>query len=485
MQDLKKKPNILIFFCDQLRLDLLGCYGGRLVRTPNIDALARDSIVFDRAYTPTAVCSPARASLLTGLYPHSHHMYTNSSRRYSYCQHLRADLNMLQDWVDEETDYESAYFGKWHIGPIEDLFRSRFHHTKKPYEGGPGFLKSSMWHPSVGLGKLIDSFVDGNAGTLDVPMAGFPDVAAARYTEEFLQGRDVNRPFIVFCAFPGPHEPWMVPKEFGIRYDPADIPMWPNRHDSFEGKPINQKKLSLFEKSPNSFIYRKGGDKGLQELLACCFSYIELIDSMVGEVISTLKKKGIYENTAIVFTTDHGDMAGAHGYLSKGSYMYDEIYRIPLLLKTAEKFKPKRIQAPVHLMDLTATFMNMMSGKEQHTMGTHTLHGQSLLPLISEKIEWPRKVHFAEYHGDWYGHYSSRMVTDGQWKLVWNFSDLCEFYDLANDPGELTNLFYDSHYRDIRNQYFSILVNEARRLEDGQTYMQIPEVEDQMIDRCK
>lgn len=474
------RPNILVFLCDQLRLDLLGCYGGTLVRTPNIDALAGDSTVFDQAYTPTAICSPARASLLTGLYPHSHHMFNCSTPKYSYCEHLRPDLTMIQDWLDDETDYESAWFGKWHVGPAEDLFASRFHHTQKPYEGGPFFLRNSHWHPNTRLGPLVKSVAGGEAGTLDVPMEGFPDVVAARYSQDFLQARDAARPFALFCSFPGPHSPWMVPEEFGIRYDPAQIPMWPNRYDSFEGKPINQKKLRLLDNLPTIQDQGEDRDRTLQELLACCFSYLELVDQMVGEVVATLKDLGLYDSTVIVFTADHGDMAGSHGFLSKGSYMYDETYHIPLLLKPAGKPEPKRIQAPVNLMDVTATCLHIMSGLEQKTMGTHALHGQSLLPLIDGSITWPRQVNFSEYHGDWYGHYSARMVTDGRWKLVWNLSDLCELYDLVNDPAELTNLFYDTSYRDIRDRYFAFMVEEAKRLDDGQLRLLSPDVEEQL-----
>ena len=113
----KDSPNILVFFCDQLRIDLLRCYGGSLVRTPNIDALAAESVVFERAYTPCAICSPARASLMTGLYPHGHHMFTNSTPPYSYCEHLRSDIQILPDWARRQTGYKTAYFGKWHIGP--------------------------------------------------------------------------------------------------------------------------------------------------------------------------------------------------------------------------------------------------------------------------------------------------------------------------------------------------------------------------------
>ena len=130
------RPNILVFFCDQLRPDLLGCYGGSMVRTPNIDALAADGTLFENAFTPTAICTPARASLMTGLYAHKHHMFNNSTPGYSYNHHMRPDMRMLQDWMADSTPYESAYFGKWHIGPADDLFASRFDRTHdRPYPG--------------------------------------------------------------------------------------------------------------------------------------------------------------------------------------------------------------------------------------------------------------------------------------------------------------------------------------------------------------
>ena len=272
--------NVLVFLCDQLRLDLLGCYGGTLVRTPSIDALAADGVVFERAYTPTAICSPARASLLTGLYAHAHHMFNNSTPRYSYCEHLRPGLTTLDAWIADHTAYESAYFGKWHIGPADDLFGSRFHHTQRPDDSDRPFLTSSHWHPSTSLGPLVRSVAGGKAGTLDVPLEGFPDVVAARYAQRFLRERDRARPFVLFCSFPGPHSPWMVPEEFGIRYDPRSIPVWANRNDTFEGKPVNQQKLRLLDAERAAHAQP---DDALQELLACCFSYLELIDGMLGQ----------------------------------------------------------------------------------------------------------------------------------------------------------------------------------------------------------
>ncbi len=472
------KPNVLIFLCDQLRIDLLNCYRETLVRTPNITELAGDSCLFERAYTPIAICSPARACLLTGLYPHSHHMFNNSTPRYSYCEHLRPGVAMIQDWIDAESDYESAWFGKWHIGPAQDLFDSRFYHTQdEPHEGGPVFLDTTNWNNKRQIAPLVQSVGRGAAGTLDVGMEGFPDVAAARYTQKFLQTRDKSRPFFATCSFPGPHFPWMVPEEWGIRYDPADIEMWGNRYDTFDGKPINQRKIRLFNEASAGGLSSEEQDQELKELLACCFTYIELIDRMVGEVVATLRQQGLYNDTAIIFTADHGDMAGSHGLMNKGANMYDEIYRIPLLVKPPGTPQPSRKEAFVHLMDVTATCLHLMAGDKQESMMGQGLHGESLLPLVQGNDDWGRAMHYAEYHGDWYGHYSARMVTDGRWKLVWNLTDLCELYDLENDPCELRNRFYEPGLESVRAAYFDYLVAEAQRTGDDQLRMLNPQVE--------
>jgi arylsulfatase A-like enzyme len=442
-----------------------------MVRTPNIDALAVDGTLFENAFTPTAICTPARASLLTGLYAHKHHMVNNSTPGYSYNHHMRPDMRMLQDWMADSTRYESAYFGKWHVGPADDLFASRFDRTHdRPYPGGPPFLDSSHWHPNTRLGPLVQSVGGGEAGTLDVPMEGFPDVAAGRYAQRFMRERSDERPFTLFCALPGPHSPWMVPEEFGIRYDPRDIPDWPNRYDDFHGKPINQKKLRLMEDGDE--IAR---GSGLQDLLACAFSYLELVDTVVGEVVSTLRELGLYDDTAVFLTADHGDMAGSHGFRSKGAYMYDEIYRIPMLFKPPGGSAVRRVRNPVNLMDATATMTHLIAGEQVRDIGFGELDGRSMLPLTEGAADWYKSVNYSEYHGDWFGHYSSRMVTDGRWKLVWNLSDLGELYDLEDDPHELKNLFYEPAVRKVRESYFEVLREEAKRFGDGQLALLDPE----------
>ena len=456
-------PNILLVFCDQFRRDLIGCYGDRLVRTPTIDALAADGVVFDSAYTPVPLCSPARASLMSGLYPHSHHMFNNSTRRYSYCQHPRPDLRLLPAWMRDHTSFQTGYFGKWHIGTLDDLAGAGFDQIVQDERAG------THPHPGQTYGPFVHEIGRSAAGTLDCPMDHFPDVMAANQTIGFLAQRDPRRPFWATCAFPGPHGPWVIPAEFGIRYHARDIPLWPNRHDDFAGKPVNQRKLRLRERfsSPERAWQAGEDDDLLREMLTVNFSYIELIDEQIGRLIAELKRQGVYESTTIIFTADHGDMAGSHGFMTKGAYMYDEIMRIPLIIKPAGKLSPCRIPAPVHLMDVGATIIHLAGGEEPMDMDGQVLHGKSLLPLLSGG-EWTRRVHYGEYHGDWYGHSSVRMVTDGRWKLAWGFADLSELYDLESDPHELYNRFMDAGLADIREKYWQLLIKEAENTQDGQ-----------------
>lgn len=228
--------------------------------------------------------------------------------------------------------------------------------------------------------------------------------------------------------------------------------------------------LAALEARPDGAGRRRTDDE-LRRALACNFSYVELIDHLAGRVIARLRELGLYERTAIVFTADHGDMAGSHGFSSKGAYMYDEIYRVPMLLRVPGAAPRRAEREPVNLTDVAATAAHLIAGRPVSTFGSGPLHGESLVDFAHRRAVWPRPVHFAQYHGDWYGHYSSRMVTDGDWKLVWNLTDRCELYDLRADPGELRNRFYDSgdpRCGRARRHYFDLLTAQARRYGDAQ-----------------
>ena len=198
-------------------------------------------------------------------------------------------------------------------------------------------------------------------------------------------------------------------------------------------------------------------------------------------MIARLRELDLYEQAAIVFTADHGDMAGSHGFSSKGAYMYDEIYRVPMIIRLPGATPRRAEREPVNLTDVTATIAHLMAGAPVCSFGSGQLNGESLADFVHGLAPWQRSVHFAQYHGDWYGHYASRMVTDGGWKLVWNLTDRCELYDLRADPGELYNLFYESlddrRLQQVKQCYFDSLVAEAVLYGDSQLDLLKPEIE--------
>ncbi len=456
--------NILVFFVDELRADMLGCYGNKFVRTPNLDKIAGEAIVFDNAYTPTALCSPARASFFTGVYPHKHKVLVNTGKpKWSYCSRLKPEMTMLQDWVKENSSYDTAYFGKWHIGFDDELMNSRFDH-----KGVYDHPRNSTFHPGTWLGELKGESVDNFAGLLDAPMSSFPDVQTAEMTELYLLERKKDCPFLLYCAFPGPHPPWMLPEEFGLRYSSENVPLPENRYEiDPENKSFYSGKLAGIDHLNPTGKTKEERDKRLKLALAYEYSYIELVDIMVGRVIDTLKKTGQYENTTIIFTADHGSMSGSHEHTCKGAYMYNETYRIPLIFKPAGSDIGKHTDMCVNLMDVTASIMHIISGSPQNKLGNQSIDGDSFIRALGDEISWEKKFHYAEYHGDDYGHYSSRMITDGKWKLVYNLSDRCEMYNLGDDPGELNNLFYNEKYFDTRSTLVSEMICLADKYDDG------------------
>ena len=225
------RPNILVFLCDQLRPDLLGCYGG-MVRTPNIDALAADGTLFENGYTPSAICTPARTSLMTGLYAHKHHMYNNSTPRYSYNQHAKPDLTMLQDWMADNTHHESAYFGKWHIGPTDDLHDSRFERTQdRYYPGGPPFLDGSHWHPSYEAGAAGQERGRGRCGYPRRAYGGLPGRRRRPVLAALPEGAQRGQALHAVLRLPGAAP--QVAHSRGVRRPVRPrrhIPDWPNMH---------------------------------------------------------------------------------------------------------------------------------------------------------------------------------------------------------------------------------------------------------------
>ena len=338
------RRNLVFIMSDQQRRDSMGCYGSGWAQTPNLDALASSGYLFENAYVTQPVCTPARASIMTGLYPHTAGPVVNKLP-------LSPDVPVLAEMVSDE--YVCGYMGKWHLGDdvikqhgfdvwtsTEDYHRGFY--TRREHRR----VLSDYHHHLVANGFEPDSEVAGD-------MTFSPD-ARARLPEEFQMASFLaeraeqfiddhgDRPFVLYVSTFEPHSPYDGP--FDGQYDPDLLPVGPAFLKRPEGAAlVNRVRADYFMQ------YLHGGDitgdpymrdtlapghdlsteAGWRRLRAQYYGNVTLVDRMVGRITSALERAGVADDTAVVFTTEHGDMLGDHGMLEKRSF-YEESSRVPL-----------------------------------------------------------------------------------------------------------------------------------------------------------
>jgi arylsulfatase A-like enzyme len=447
------RPNILVLMSDQQRLDTVSAYGlNNLCRTPHIDALAERGVRFDAAFTPTAICSPARASFYTGVYPHKHGVTGNG-----LC--IREGLRGLNHYI-EEAGYRSGYAGKWHVdektGPSglgftgQDFMGYAFPGSgvlpglqfgAKPYGHNPyvDYLKERGFDPPPSVSQRYVGTNPSNQaqemfarhdGPVESCIEYFVAEECISVMDQLSQGDD---PFFLWGNFWGPHSPSLVPEPYFSMYDPAAIPEHPSYCETFENKPYRQQ---LIEKLWGLGDY---GWEGFQQIGARYFGHCTLIDAMVGRVVAHLEKLGIADNTIIIYTADHGDCMGAHRLIEKGEFMYDEIYRIPLVVSHPACRNPGSSSDDfVYLQEITASILDMAGlPVPEH------FDGNSFLPAM---LEGGRHNGREEVYCVFDRHFTvanQRMVRSRTHQFTFNSSDQGELYDLENDPYQLNNVYSD------------------------------------------
>ena len=326
-----QKPNILFILTDQQRRDSLAAYGNDWIEAPNIDGLAQRSIVFGNAYVTQPVCTPSRASIMTGMYPQSTGLIGNGI-------HLRDDTPTIAEMISE--DYLCAHYGKWHLGndlvpqhgfeewrSIEDWHLSAGTTTRKEHR----FLESdyNTWLRSHGVeppsGQSYETWLPTAGLSADLTQAGYLGGEASRFIREHAQSPHRDRPFMLFTSFFEPHPPYTGPLN-GL-YDPASLPVGPAFMQHPEGGSlVNRLRAEHYLSGGLNPLAEEGGDihdttteVGWRKLRAQYFANVTLVDRNVGRILSALEESGQADNTIIVFTSEHGEMAGDHGMLEKRS----------------------------------------------------------------------------------------------------------------------------------------------------------------------
>jgi arylsulfatase A-like enzyme len=444
------KPNILLIVTDQHRFDALRCNGNAAIRTPNLDALAASGTNFRNNYTVCTLCTPARASLLTGSYPHDHGLLTNSdmlstvrSEMFDWCRGFGESL--------AEAGWNTGYVGKWHVGHerlprdfgfggmnIPGYGRLRNEPEYLRYLAERGLAVPEM---TSGVGPI------GNAGTLSGPMEASEPYFLAEYTRGLLTNYSEARrrdgtPFLVWLNFWGPHAPYVCPEPYASMYDPRSIEPWQSFEYDQSSKPVCQRRMVPMEPgAPQRIPWADWA-----EMIAKYWGRTTLIDEQIGRVVSILDELGESENTVVMFTADHGDTLGVHnGLADKGPFAYEDTYHTPLIVHDpTEVDRPAAVDRLTSILDIAPTILDYAGIEPEGSF-----RGRSLRPLLSGEgpSSW-REYLVTEWHGHQFL-YSQRMLRHEDWKYVFNPSDFDELYDLAADPHEMTNLAARPEYSDV------------------------------------
>ncbi|WP_392839486.1 sulfatase-like hydrolase/transferase [Streptomyces sp. LN500] len=443
--------NILFLMTDQHRVDTLGCYGNPNIATPNLDRLAATGTRFDRFYTPTAICTPARASLLTGQAPFRHRLLANYERNVGYLEDLREDAFTFPSALAER-DYQLGLVGKWHVGTHRNAACYGFDGPDLPGWHNPvdhpdylAYLEERGLPPYRITDLVRGTTPNGNPGNLlaarlQQPVeATFEHYLATRAIEQLDKYAADGRPFYLATHFFGPHLPYLLPDAYYDLYDPDLVELPPSIAETFEGKPPVQRNYSAhwtFDTMPIE-VTRK--------LIAVYWGYVTLIDEQIGRILTRLDELGLTDDTAVFFTADHGEFTGAHRLHDKGPAMYEDIYRIPGLIRIPGQ-QPQVRREFVTLTDCTATILDL-AGCDP----TPAADSRSLLPLVrGEHPDWPDEL-LAEFHGHHFP-YPQRMLRDDRYKLVVNPESVNELYDLHADPHELSNRYEHPEMADVRRR---------------------------------
>jgi N-acetylglucosamine-6-sulfatase len=426
-QSRQLRPNIVFILIDDLRWDELGITGHSYTKTPNIDRIAREGALFRNAFVTTPLCSPSRASFLTGQYAHTHGIIDNVDR--SAASHQLITFPRLL----HEAGYEAAFIGKWHMGN-DDSPR-------------PGF---DRWVSFKGQGTYLDPEI--NEDGQPVQSSGYITDILNGYAVEFIK-RPHEKPFLVYLAHKAIHPEVKQNNDGSINIAGAElfipaqrhknlfagetIPRRPNYGRTPGGKPALQRRIGDLPPLGSATATRNSVILDRQRSLMA-------IEDGAGEILKALKETGQLENTVILFTSDNGYFYGEHGLSFERRLAYEESIRIPLLMRYPKAIKAGTVLEDFALnIDLAPTLLELAG-----VAAPDGIEGRSLMPLFQNKQAMWRKSFLIEYSSDKVFPRVLQMgykaVRSEPWKYIHylELEGMDELYDLKSDPYELKNVIH-------------------------------------------
>lgn len=441
-----RRPNVLVVLTDDQRWDCLSCAGHPFLKTPHLDRLAGEGARFTNAFVTTSLCSPSRASFLSGQYAHAHRVQNNFTE---YPEELPSYPRLLRS-----AGYDTAYIGKWHMGEENDSPRSGFNY----------------WASHRGQGKYYDTEFNIN-GKRQV-LSGYYTHRVTELAIDWLR-RPRRAPFLLIVGHKAPHGVWVPEKKYEKAFDHVPVEKPATAYSTLAGKPAWVRERIKTWHGIDGPLY---GTNDFARFIRSYHATILSVDDSVGQIYDALKSSGELDNTIFVFASDNGFLLGEHGSIDKRT-MWEESIRIPLLIRCPEFIRtPRRIEAMALNLDLAPTLADLCgAGRLQNA------HGRSLRPLLEGRQTPWRTSFLYEYNFEDEFPYTPnvRGVRTEEWKFIHYpngpgqpDTHRAELYHLKVDPHETRNLIDDPAAKDM----LAALKQELARLlrETGATPDRMP-----------
>lgn len=427
-----EQPNLLVIHTDEHSFRTLSCYRelmtadqayvwgkGAGVETPHVDRIADEGAICLNYYASSPVCTPSRASLITGLYPQATGAWKNG-------EHLRKDVKTFAQILKAE-GYATSYTGKWHLeGHDKYNFNIR-------YKAG---FDDNRYMMNGGHAPYFHKTPGGMEGISQNRAAGFPESEIVHLTDFFTEKtleileRDKGKPFCLMLSIPDPHTPDYARPPYHTMYDHMEV-----TPPKTMGPEYTAKKPAWARSERNEAT---GFDAGA---LRQYFGMVKHIDDKVGEILAFLDKNGLTDNTIVVFTADHGDMFFEHNRRNKG-VPYEASAKIPFVIRYPEKIPPgKVIRTAYTNVDFVPTVLDLMDIKTD--VKFHGLNTADDFTAPGREVESDRIAYFAEANGSWVA------AVNNRYKLVVSTREAPWLFDLQDDPDEVVNFYNAKGYKKI------------------------------------
>ncbi|MFX1575500.1 MAG: sulfatase [Promethearchaeota archaeon] len=493
---MSEKMNVLFIIADAMRADHMCCAGNPIVKTPNLDKLAKEGVRFTNHFCTNPICMPNRATLITGVYPNVHGVRSNGINlrqniptiiqtltkrgwhttaigklHHQYWmgpfKHKSRSAECMNDWVldrDEtypvRNNFPLPYYGYEEVELISGNGTVCAGHYIEWLEEKAPEIAEEMKIRVQDYDNLFSLFCDPIPDELY--NTTWVKERALAFLERYAYGDYGNKPFYLHCSFPDPHYPLFPPIKYQKMYKPEDIVLPPNFNDI--KNLYNHEFLGYHLKHPpfKKAFLRESTEEEILKITALTYAAITYVDYSIGQILAALEKMGYSDNTIVVFMSDHGDLMGEHGLLFKGPCPFNGVLQLPLIWKVPGLTKSGSVShSLVSSIDYPETILNLLDIKERHY--PPDMQGNVITPILIDPNQRVRDCVFIE-NDEEVGPLEARLrhliTEDYKLTIYENLDDFGDIYDRRNDPYELNNLWYDKSFKNTRFELVIKLLQE-------------------------